>query len=116
MFVRDQTLLEVTSRQTWISLYVCKFGHDHGVPHLAEVVLDLYDAALMLSSRKTYNTGQRAYRQFINTLRSGEMLPFNRRHLAKTELTLAYFMASLLLKPTINVGTTILGYESHVKY
>ena len=44
------------------------------------------------------------------------MLPFRPRHLAKTELTLAFFMASLLLKPTINVGKTIRGYETHVKY
>ena len=70
----------------------------------------------MLSSRKTYNTGQKAYKRFIKTLREGDMLPFRRRHLAKTELTLAFFMANLLLKPTINVGTTILGYETHVKY
>ena len=32
------------------------------------------------------------------------------------ELRLAFFMASLVLKPTINSASTILGYETHVKF
>ena len=45
-----------------------------------------------------------------------DRLPFRSRCLNRTELTLAFFMAHLILKPSIKVGTTILNYETHVKY
>ena len=41
--------------------------------------------------------------------------PFQRQCLRKTELTIAFFMAHLLLRPTIKKASTILCYESHVK-
>ena len=45
-----------------------------------------------------------------------DRLPFRSRSLNRTELTLAFFMAHLILKPSIKVGTTILDYETHAKY
>ena len=44
------------------------------------------------------------------------MFPFQRRTLTETELNLAFFMAFLLLEPKITAASTILGYETHVKY
>ena len=95
---------------------VVLFGETRGIPKLAEVVWDLYEAALQPSSRRTYGTGQRAYTRFVNSMTNGDHLPFQRRILGDTELNLAFFMAFLLLEPKITKATTILGYESHVKY
>ena len=86
------------------------------MPQLAEVVMDLYDAALQPSSRNTYKTGQRAYDRFIRSMRDGVYLPFQRRMLGDTELNLAFFIAFLMLETKITRATTILGYTSHVKY
>ena len=84
---------------------------------LAEIVDNLFDAALRLSSRKTYGTGQRAYYKFANEINKHEALqPFFPRALTKTELYLSFFIAFLVLKPTITKATTILNYEGHVKY
>ena len=101
---------------THITSSVRIFGLKQGVSYLAEVVLDLYDAALRESSRRTYGTGQRAYIRFISTLQDGVACPFQKRELSDTELNLAFFMAFLLLEPKITAAGTILGYESHVKY
>ena len=80
-------------------------------------MIDLYDAALQESSRKQYGTGQRAYLRFSSGIpTSGFLLPFPRRQLKRTELMLAFFMASLLLRPTIKRASTILCYETHVKW
>ena len=95
---------------------VVQFGERRGVPRLVEVVMDLYEAALQPSSRRTYGTGQRAYGRFIRSMNDGEYFPFQRRMLGVTELNLAFFMAFLLLEPKINKATTILGYETHVNY
>ena len=92
------------------------FGSRQAVPHLAEVVLDLYDAALKESSRRTYGTGQRAYARFVHGLAHGVRYPFRQQNLSQTELNLAFFMPFLLLEPHISSANTILGYESHVKY
>ena len=83
---------------------------------LADVVMDLFDAALQPSSRRTYKTGQRAYMRFLRTIHDGSVFPFQRRTLTETELNLAFFMAFLLLEPKITAASTILGYETHVKY
>ena len=91
-------------------------------PDLAEVVEHLYDAALQKSSRRTYKTGQRAYLRFINELSGGCPLrrewlrPFKQKSLGRTELSLAFFMAYLVLQPSISAASTILGYVTHVKY
>ena len=85
------------------------------MPWLAEVVIDLYEAALRASSRRTYGTGQRAYERFITTMEGGVYYPFMPTSLTETELNLAFYMASLLLKPSITTAGTILGYECHVK-
>ena len=116
MVYRIKTLIAGQAKQTRVAECVNQFGTVHKVPHLAEVVLDLYDAALKASSKKTYGTGQRAYDRFIRTLAGAAHLPFQNRQLNQTELTLAFFMAHFVLKPTIKVGTTILNYETHVKY
>ena len=76
----------------------------------------MYDAALRESTRRTYRTGQRAYDRFVQDIKNGEYYPFHQRTLSETELNLAFFMASLLMKPSINSASTILGYETHVKY
>ena len=49
-------------------------------------------------------------------MRNGRYFPFHRRYLPETELNLAFFMAFLLLEPSITKATTILNYETHVKY
>ena len=95
---------------------VHQFGNCHAAPELAEVVMSLFRAALQPSSQRTYRTGQRAYNRFLNTIRGGRQFPFNRRTLSMTELNLAFFMAFLILEPSITKASTILGYETHVKY
>ena len=80
------------------------------------MVLDLYDAALRVSSRNTYRTGQRAYDRFMARLAAGRYFPFEPQALSETELNLAFFMAFLLLEPRIRAARTILNYESHVKF
>ena len=95
---------------------IMRFGHARGVPALAVTVMDLYDAALRPSSQRTYRTGQRAYSRFINSLTGGSHFPFLCRQLQDTELNLAFYMAFLLLQPTIRRASTILSYETHVKY
>ena len=112
------TILKNTclGESSYISKVVAAFGFARGVPDLADVVMDLFDAALQPSSKKTYGTGQRAYMRFLDKLRGAPAFPFQRRTLGLTELTLAFFIAFLLLEPKINKATTILGYETHVKY
>ena len=78
--------------------------------------MELFRASLRPSSQRTYKTGQRAYSRFLKSLRRGTHFPFNRRKLPETELNLAFFMAYLMLEPTITKATTILNYETHVKY
>ena len=46
----------------------------------------------------------------------GRRFPFRHRFLPETELNLAFFLAFLLLEPSITKASTILGYETHVKY
>ena len=93
-----------------------QYGRTHGVPELAVTVSDLYDAALSPSSRVTYRTGQRAYGRFMNTLKGGNAYPFQKRKFNNTELNLAFYIAFLLLEPKITKASTILNYETHVKY
>ena len=82
----------------------------------------LYDAALQKSSQRTYQTGQRAYLRFAaeivgdRPLKLHYLQPFTQRPLSKTELSLAFFIAYLVLHPTITSPATILGYTTHVKY
>ena len=80
------------------------------------MVIDLFQAALRPSSQTTYKTGQRAYSRFLQSMQGGVYFPFKRRILPETELNLAFFMAFLLLEPSINKASTILNYETHVKY
>ena len=42
--------------------------------------------------------------------------PFIPQNLSRTELHLAFYLAYLMLKPTITKATTVLAYEGHVKY
>ena len=97
---------------------ILQFGLRHGAISLADTVSDLYDAALKDRSRRTHNTGQRAYFSFVlAALRNtAPLYPFKRGTLNTTELYLAFFMASLVLKPTITSASTVLGYETHCKY
>ena len=89
---------------------VHQFGINHEVPELAEVVMSLFHAALQPSSQRTYRTGQRAYNRFLGTMRGGRRFPFRRRFLPETELNLAFFIAFLLLQPSISKASTILSY------
>ena len=101
---------------TWIERQILAFGKKIKQIGLAGIVIDLYDAAIQESSKQTYKTGQRAYIRFTNEINmAGAHFPFTRRCLRKTELTMAFFMASLVLRPTIKKASTILCYESHVK-
>ena len=106
-------LLEETS---YIYSVVQRYGREHAVPELAEVVWELFEAALSPSSHRTYKTGQRAYFKFLGSINGGLRFPFQRRYLPETELNLAFFMAFLLLEPTITKASTIFSYETHVKY
>ena len=94
-----------------------RFGESLQRVDLAEVVIHLYDAALASSSRRTYRTGQRAYLNFMQEVgNKASLRPFSQSELGKTELSLAFFIAFLVLKPSITSASTILGYEGHVKY
>ena len=96
---------------------VVDFGRSIGKIDLAGIVIDFYDSAIQESSRRQYNTGQRAYLRFVNGIElRGNLLPFLRTQLSRTELMLAFFMASLFLKPSISRASTILNYETHVKW
>ena len=77
--------------------------------------MDLFHASLRESTRKSYKTGQRAYDRFILSLKQGDLFPFHSTVLSDTELNLAFYIAWLLLRPTITSASTILGYETHVK-
>ena len=96
------------------------FGERINRLDLAEVVTSLYDAALQESSRKTYQTGQRAFARFTKEIYGQQettaQLPFEHRNLGDVELHLAFFMAWLLIQPTITSASTILGYETHTKF
>ena len=101
---------------TLVEKCVIDFGRIIGKLNLADIVIDLYDAALQESSHNQYRTGQRAYLRFVSgLLSSGYLLPFARTRLTKTELTLAFFIASLVIRPSITKAATILSYETHVK-
>ena len=96
---------------------IWSFGLEIGRPDLAEIVEHLYDAALQPSSKKTYKTGQRAYLRFVEEIEKSEgRMPFRPQKLNRTELYLAFYIAYLILRPTIKKGSTILAYEGHVKY
>ena len=92
-----------------------KFGHQYRVVELAHTVMDLFDAALKPSSRRTYKTGQRAYSRFLEALQDGIHFPFRPLALRHTELNLAFYIAFLLLEPTVRKAWSILNYETHVK-
>ena len=98
---------------SYIRKSVMEFDIKKRVPELGEVVMDLFDAALQPSSRRTYRTGQRAYDRFILSMHNGTYFPFQRRRLGETELNLAFYIAFLLLKPGITKANTILNYTSH---
>ena len=101
---------------SWIEREILAYGRRIGNIGLAGVVIDLYDAAIQESSRRQYRTGQRAYLRFTQEVDVPYgFLPFPRTSLSKTELTLAFYMAYLLLRPTILKASTILNYETHVK-
>ena len=73
---------------------VWSFGEKIGRLDLAEIVVSLYDAALQESSRKTYQTGQRAYLRFVKEVGRIDLLrPRMRNKLDNTELSLAFYMA-----------------------
>ena len=102
---------------SWVERQILEFGKRIQQVGLAGVVMDLYDSAIQESSRRQYGTGQRAYLRFAGKLRiPGGFFPFQKRKLKNTELTLAFFMAHLVLKPTIKKASTILCYETHVKW
>ena len=88
-------------RISYIPDAVKRFGWQHAVPELADVVTDLFYAALRPSSQQTYRTGQRAYTRFLSSIRGGVRFPFKQRTLSETELNLAFFMAFLVLGPSI---------------
>ena len=63
-----------------------------------------------MSSKRTYGTGQRAYLKFSSEFKSKTVLaPFVSQSLNNTELHLAFYMAFLILKPTITKSTTIIA-------
>ena len=70
------------------------FGEKIGRMDLADIVVNLYDAALQQSSRKTYRTGQRAYLRFVQEVGRKDLhRPYMRSNLDDTELSLAFYMA-----------------------
>ena len=94
-----------------------QFGRSIHRQDLAEIVNDLYEAALKQSSKRTYKTGQRAYFRFLQELpASVSVYPFPRQPLHSTELMLAFYIAWNLVRPTISASSTVLGYETHLKY
>ena len=102
---------------SYVKRAIWLFGQHIKRPDLAEVVDNLYDAALKTSSKKTYNTGHRAYQRFASEINMRDAFqPFQQRLLGKTEFYLAFYVAWLVLKPSISAASTILSYETHVKY
>ena len=69
---------------------VAPYGRTHAVLEQAEVVMELFHAALRPSSRRTYCISQRAYAKFLSSLHGRTFFPFQRRTLSKTELNLAF--------------------------
>ena len=102
---------------SWIEREILNYGKWIKDVGLAGVVIDLYDAAIQESSRRQYRTGQRAYLRFTRDVDVPYgFLPFSKNSLTKTELTLAFYMAHLLQRPAILKASTILNYETHVKW
>ena len=106
-----------SSELSWIGQQILEHGRRIKNVALAGVVIDLYDAAIQESSRRQYGTGQRAYLRFTRDVEVPfGFLPFAKNSLSVTELTLAFYMAYLLLRPKILKASTILNYETHVKW
>ena len=92
----------VSGANTHVRINIREFGTEIQRPDLAEIVEHLYDAALQESSKKTYKTGQRAYFRFAAEIdRNDVFRPFLSRDLSRTELYLAFYIAFLVLKPSI---------------
>ena len=77
--------------------------------------MELFQAALLLSSQKTYMTVLRPNTRFMNSLRGGVYLPFKRRILPETELHRVFFMA-LLTKTYHYEGVYDFEPQNSVKY
>ena len=117
LFFRFVDTQNLSGSGCYIKRTIWQFGHYIGRLDLAEVVDNLYDAALKTTSKTTYNTGHRAYQRFAAEIKKPEAFqPFQQRPLRKTELYLSFYLAWLVLKPSISAASTILGYETHVKY
>ena len=115
--VKGEVLAAGTGTLSMVERCVIAFAKKIGRLSLGDVVIDLYDSSLEESSRNQYSTGQRAYLRFMLSGPATELtLPFPQTPLRETELSLAFFMATLVLKPTIKVGSTVLSYETHVKW
>ena len=96
---------------------VCKYGVKLRLSQHAEVVMDLYESALAPSSRRTYRSGKRAYDRFIMKLPANiRRLPFIPRQLSELELSLAFFVADMVLDVPPKAASTMRGYLAHVKY
>ena len=93
-----------TGELTFVTEAVLKFGKRQAAENLAEVVLDLFDASLRASTKRTYKTGQRAYDHFVRTLAQGVRLPFQNVPLSETELKSGILHGALVIAAYHQIG------------
>ena len=92
-----------------------RYGEQIGSALLAEAVIFFYKNAWKNTSTRSYLTGQRWWSSFAARFNAIAYLPYDPTPLANHELALAFFAAHLALTPSINKGTTVTAYLTHVR-
>ena len=92
-----------------------RYGERVNAPLLTEAVIFFYQHAWQQATITKYNTGQRAWALFTTRYRHIPHLPCAVSPLSEHELALAFFAAHLALTPSINKGSTVAAYLTHVR-
>ena len=92
-----------------------QYGERVNAPLLTEAVIFFYHNAWKGETITKYKTGQRAWALFTTRYKSIPHLPCTVGPLSEHELALSFFAAHLALRPSINKGSTVASYLTHVR-
>ena len=98
-----------------VTIACLNYGEQIGNRLLAKAVIFFYRNAWKASTTRTYKTGQRWWAKFTAAYPAIRIHPFTRLSVQEHELALAFFAAHLALQPTIERGTTVAAYLTHVR-
>ena len=98
-----------------VTIACLNYGEQIGNRLLAKAVIFFYRNAWKASTTRTYKTGQRWWAKFTAAYPAIKTHPFTRLSVQEHELALAFFAAHLALQPTIERGTTVAAYLTHVR-